>query len=64
MPVSLLGAVVGLDDGARVNEIAQLMLDDVLADDGVYYLNLESDSENGKKLKTPIPAARFRFILR
>ena len=38
-------------DGARVNEIAQLLLDDVLAEDGVYYLNLESDSENGKKLK-------------
>jgi hypothetical protein len=37
--------------GARVNEIAQLLLSDVLADDGVYYLNLESDNESGKKLK-------------
>lgn len=37
--------------GARVNEIAQLLLSDVLAGDGVYYLNLESDNESGKKLK-------------
>jgi hypothetical protein len=48
--------------GARVNEIAQLLLSDVLADDGVYYLNLESDNESGKKLKTLMLAARFRFI--
>ncbi|HFV9237517.1 TPA: tyrosine-type recombinase/integrase [Enterobacter mori] len=43
--------LMGVLTGARVNEIAQLLLDDVLAEDGVYYLNLESDSENGKKLK-------------
>lgn len=43
--------LLGVLTGARVNEIAQLLLDDVLAEDGVYYLNLESDSENGKKLK-------------
>ena len=51
-------------DGARVNEIAQLLLDDVLAEDGVYYLNLESDSENGKKLKTLMLVAKFRFTPR
>ncbi|BDO04984.1 hypothetical protein KAM622c_45710 [Klebsiella quasipneumoniae subsp. quasipneumoniae] len=28
-----------------------MLLSDVLADDGVYYLNLESDNESGKKLK-------------
>ncbi|HDW2397691.1 TPA: site-specific integrase [Enterobacter cloacae] len=50
-PFHYWAPLLGLMTGARVNEIAQLMLDDVLADDGVYYLNLESDSENGKKLK-------------
>ncbi|EKN5106714.1 TPA: site-specific integrase [Yersinia enterocolitica] len=50
-PFHYWAPLLGLMTGARVNEIAQLLLDDVLADDGVYYLNLESDSESGKKLK-------------
>jgi len=43
--------MLGLLTGAQVKEIVQLLLDDVLAADGVYYFNLESYSENGKKLK-------------
>ncbi len=50
-PFNYWAPLLGLMTGARVNEIAQLLLSDVLADDGVYYLNLESDNESGKKLK-------------
>lgn len=50
-PFHYWAPLLGLMTGARVNEISQLMLSDVLADDGIYYLNFESDSENGKKLK-------------
>lgn len=50
-PFHYWAPLLGLMTGARVNEIAQLLLGDVLADDGVYYLNLESDNESGKKLK-------------
>lgn len=50
-PFHYWAPLLGLLTGARVNEIAQLLLDDILAEDDVYYLNLESDSESGKKLK-------------
>ena len=50
-PFHYWAPLLGLLTGARVNEIAQLILDDILAEDDVYYLNLESDSESGKKLK-------------
>ncbi len=43
--------LLGLFTGARVNELAQLLLDDILEEDGVYYFNLESDDESNKKLK-------------
>ncbi|KAJ9434351.1 Phage integrase family protein [Candidatus Pantoea symbiotica] len=43
--------LLGLFTGARVNEIAQLYLKDLLEEDGVFYLNLDSDEASGKKLK-------------
>ncbi|HGH4664471.1 TPA: DUF6538 domain-containing protein [Enterobacter kobei] len=50
-PFNYWAPLLGLMTGARVNEISQLLLGDILAEGGVYYLNLENDSESGKKLK-------------
>lgn len=44
--------MIGLFSGARVNEIAQMSLADIVEDNGVYYFNIEDDEEVGKKLKT------------
>ncbi|WP_199556644.1 site-specific integrase [Enterobacter kobei] len=43
--------LLALFTGARVNELAQLRLDDIQEDDGIYFFNLDVDGESDKKLK-------------
>lgn len=43
--------LLALFTGARVNELAQLRLDDIQESDGVYFFNLDVDGESDKKLK-------------
>ncbi|MEX5390585.1 site-specific integrase [Enterobacter cloacae] len=43
--------LLALFTGARVNELAQLRLDDIQEDDGIYFFNLDVDGETDKKLK-------------
>lgn len=43
--------LLALFTGARVNELAQLRLDDVQEGDGIYFFNLDIDDESDKKLK-------------
>lgn len=43
--------LLALFTGARVNELAQLMLDDIRENDGIPFFNLDVDGENDKKLK-------------
>lgn len=43
--------LLALFTGARVNELAQLMLDDIRENDGIPFFNLDVDGESDKKLK-------------
>ncbi|EKN3528848.1 DUF6538 domain-containing protein [Yersinia enterocolitica] len=43
--------LLALFTGARVNELAQLMLDDIKENDGIYFFNFDIDDESNKKLK-------------
>ncbi|EKN5140916.1 TPA: DUF6538 domain-containing protein [Yersinia enterocolitica] len=43
--------LLALFTGARVNELAQLMLDDIKENDGIYFFNFDIDDESDKKLK-------------
>lgn len=43
--------LLALFTGARVNELAQLRLDDIQENDGIYFFNLDVDGESDKKLK-------------
>lgn len=43
------GTLIGIYTGARVNEVAQIMLDDIKQDNGVWYFDMNDDE--GKKLK-------------
>ncbi|MBA7856582.1 site-specific integrase [Enterobacter sp. RHBSTW-00901] len=43
--------LLALFTGARVNELAQLRLDDIKENDGIYFFNLDIDDESDKKLK-------------
>lgn len=45
------GALIGLFSGARLNEIAQLQLDDIRQDAGIWYFDFNDDGD-GKQLKT------------
>lgn len=45
------GSMIGLYTGARLNEIAQIMLDDIKQEDGIWYFDMNDDGDN-KKLKT------------
>ena len=48
------GGLIGLYTGARLNEVAQIMLDDIKQhDNGIWYfdINAEGDEEDGKRLK-------------
>lgn len=50
-PFHYWAPLLGLLTGARVNELSQLLLLDILEEDDVFYINLVSDDESGKKLK-------------
>ncbi|EPT8921564.1 tyrosine-type recombinase/integrase [Cronobacter dublinensis] len=43
--------LLALFTGARVNELAQLRLDDIQENDGIHFFNLDADGESDKKLK-------------
>ncbi|EPE4144125.1 DUF6538 domain-containing protein [Yersinia enterocolitica] len=43
--------LLALFTGARVNELAQLRLDDIKENDGIHFFNLDIDAESDKKLK-------------
>lgn len=45
------GTLIGMYTGARLNEIAQIMLDDIKQEDGIWYFDMNDDGDN-KKLKT------------
>lgn len=50
-PFHYWAPLLGLFTGARVNELGQLCVADILCEESLYYLNIESDEESGKKLK-------------
>ncbi len=45
------GTLLGMYTGARINEVAQLMLDDIKQKEGIWYFDMNDEGE-GKKLKT------------
>lgn len=45
------GTLIGIYTGARLNEIAQIELDDIKSEDGIWYFDMNDDGEH-KKLKT------------
>ena len=45
------GTLIAIYTGARLNEIAQIMLDDIKQEHGVWYFDMNDDGDN-KKLKT------------
>lgn len=44
------GTLIGMYTGARVNEVAQIMLEDIKEEGGVWYFDMNDDGD-GKKLK-------------
>ncbi len=44
------GTLIGIYTGARLNEVAQIMLDDIKQEDGIYYFDMNDDGDD-KKLK-------------
>lgn len=44
------GTLIGIYTGARLNEVAQILLDDIKQEDGVWCFDM-NDDEEGKKLK-------------
>lgn len=50
LPYQKWGPLIGLYTGARLNEIAQIHIQDILQEDGLWYFDLNDDE--GKKLKT------------
>jgi integrase len=51
------GPLIAIYTGARLNEIAQLRLDDIKNEDGLYYFDL-NESDDGKRLKNAASARR------
>ncbi len=46
------GTLIGMYTGARLNEVAQIALDDIKQKDGIWYFHMNDEGDN-KKLKTP-----------
>lgn len=44
------GTLIGIYTGARLNEVAQIMLDDIKQEDGIWYFDMNDDGDD-KKLK-------------
>jgi integrase len=44
------GTLMGIYTGARLNEVAQIMLDDIRQEEGIYYFDMNDDGDD-KKLK-------------
>jgi integrase len=45
------GTLIGMFTGARLNEVAQLLTDDVQEEGGVWYFNISDEGENQKEVK-------------
>ncbi|MEP0577525.1 MAG: integrase [Roseobacter sp.] len=45
------GALIGMFTGARLNKVAQLLMDDVQEEGGVWYFNISDEGENQKEVK-------------
>jgi integrase len=45
------GALIGMFTGARLNEVAQLLIDDIQEEDEVWYFNISDEGENQKEVK-------------
>ncbi|WP_284377684.1 site-specific integrase [Amylibacter marinus] len=45
------GALIGMFTGARLNEVAQLLVEDVQETDGVWHFNISDEGENQKEVK-------------
>ena len=52
------GTLIGIYTGARLNEIAQIELDDIKSEDGIWYFDMNDDGER-KKLKTKAAQRRI-----
>ena len=46
------GTLIGMYTGARLNEVAQVALDDIKQKEGIWYFHMNDEGDN-KKLKTP-----------
>src|SRR5690606_2099124 len=46
------GVLIGMYTGARVNEVAQIRLDDIKQREGIWYFDMNDEDEK-KRLKTP-----------
>ena len=45
------GTLIGMFTGARLNEVAQLLIDDIQEEDGVWFFNISDEGENQKEVK-------------
>jgi integrase len=45
------GTLIGMFTGARLNEVAQLLTDDVQEEGGIWYFNISDEGENQKEVK-------------
>ncbi|WP_162798449.1 site-specific integrase [Sulfitobacter sp. SK012] len=45
------GTLIGMFTGARLNEVAQLLIDDIKEEDGIWYFDISDEGENQKEVK-------------